>query len=173
MSANISTANLPLSGELQNTSSARILLLSCFLGAVMGVVFIIVQPMFGMDTLTSRHAAAYQQLGNWSATPAIAIAWIAHMAVSVFYGLLSGLVILKFPQLKFIALFALAFTWITTLIAPPANAAIVQLVSFQHLQFEKLPALNFSFDVKFVLHLLFFAVISAVLYIYNNKASRS
>ena len=171
MNATISTTNFPVSDGVNTTSPVRLLLLASLLGAIMGVVFIIVQPMFGMDTLTSRHAAAYQQLGNWTAAPAIFIAWVAHMAVSIFYGLLSGLVILKFPTLKMISLFALAFTWITTLIAPPANAAIVQLVSFQQLQIEKLPALNFSFDVKFVLHLLFFAVISAVLYVYNNKSS--
>lgn len=135
----------------------------------MGVVFIIIQPLFGMDTLTSRHAAAYQKLGAWSSISAISIAWAAHLAVSVFYGLLSGLVISITSRLGIAALFTLAFAWLTTIVAPPANAAIVQLVSFQQLQVDKLPALNFSFDVKFVLHLVFFSAITAALLIYKNK----
>jgi len=142
------------------------------LGAVVGVLFIIVQPWFGMATLTSRHAAAYQELGNWAAAPAVIIAWIAHLAVSVFYGFISGLVILKYRSLGIIALFTLAFSWITTLIAPPANALIVQLVSFQQIRPEALPGLNFLLDAKFFLHLWFFVAIVAVLYVYQNRRQR-
>lgn len=135
----------------------------------MGVVFIVIQPLFGMDTLTSRHAAAYQKLGSWSSISAISIAWAAHLAVSVFYGLLSALVISTTSRLGIAALFTLAFSWLTTIIAPPANAAIVQLVCFQQLQVHKLPVLNFSFDEKFVLHLVFFSAITAALITYKNK----
>ncbi|UTW12143.1 hypothetical protein [Marinobacterium rhizophilum] len=148
----------------------QLLFMAGILGAVMGIVFIVIQPFFGMDTLTSRHAAAYQKLGNWNGTAAIAIAWVAHLAVSVFYGLLSGIVILKTMRLELVALFTLAFSWLTTVIAPPANAAIVQLVSFQNIQFSQLPSVNFSLDVKFVLHLVFFAAISATLYVYGKKS---
>lgn len=161
-----------ISNKPQKTNRLKLLFIACLLGAVMGVVFIVIQPWFGMDTLTSRHAAAYQKLGNWSSIAAITIAWSAHMTVSVFYGLLCGLVLLKTSRLGIIALFILAFTWLTTIIAPPANAIIVQLVSFQHIQINKLPSLNFSFDVKFVLHLLFFAAISAALFIYKKRFSR-
>ncbi|WP_372882361.1 hypothetical protein [Psychromonas sp.] len=152
-----------------NTYPAQLLSIACLLGALVGVVFIVIQPFFGMDTLTSRHAAAYQQLGNWSSIAAITIAWGAHLAVSVFYGLLSGVVILRTARLEFVALFTLLFTWLTTVIAPPANAMIVQFVSFQQINIDKLPGVNFSLDVKFVLHLLFFAVISAVLYLNKKK----
>ena len=153
----------------QNTRQAQFLLFACLLGALMGVVFIVIQPLFGMDTLTSRHAAAYQQLGNWGGVAAIIMAWSAHLAVSVFYGLLSGIAVLSTERLGIVALFTLAFSWLTTIIAPPANAIIVQLVSFQHIQTGQLPSLNFSMDIKFALHLVFFAVISVALYIYNNK----
>jgi hypothetical protein len=146
--------------------------MACLFGVVMGVVFIVVQPLFGMDTLTSRHAAAYQQLGGWSSAAAITIAWAAHLAVSVFYGLLSGIVILKTSRLWLITLFTLAFSWLTTVIAPPANAMIVQLVSFQQLQIDQLPSLNFSLDVKFVLHLVFFAAISIALYFYKKLSTQ-
>lgn len=147
----------------------QILFMACLFGAVMGVVFIVVQPWFGMDTLTSRHAAAYQQLGGWSSVTAVIIAWTAHMAVSVFYGFLSGLVMLSTARLELVALATLVFSWLTTLIAPPANAIIVQMVSFQHLKVSELPGLNVSLDVKFVLHLVFFAAISVALYVYKKR----
>lgn len=156
----------------QNMFRVQLLFMACLLGAVMGVVFIVIQPLFGMDTLTSRHAASYQKLGNWSSLAAITIAWTAHLAVSVFYGFLSGIAVLSTSQLKIVALFTLAFSWLTTVIAPPANAIIVQLVSFQQIQINQLPALNFSLDVKFVLHLVFFAAISAPLYVYKKKVRR-
>ncbi len=155
------------------TSHVPLLFMACVLGAIVGVLFIIVQPLFGMDTLTSRHAAAYQQMGSWSAMPALIIAWAAHLAVSVFYGLISGIVIMNYRQMSLVALFTLAFSWITTLIAPPANALIVQWVSFQQIRPEALPGLNFHLDAKFVLHLGFFAVISAVLYVYRNRQQPS
>ena len=155
------------------TPQVHLLFMACVLGAIVGVLFIIVQPLFGMDTLTSRHAAAYQQLGGWSAMPALIIAWLAHLAVSVFYGLLSGIVILEYRQLSLVALFTLAFSWITTLIAPPANAMIVQLVSFQQIKPEALPGLNFMLDAKFFLHLFFFVAIVAGLYVYKNRQQPS
>lgn len=149
-----------------------LLVVAAMLGVVAGVVFILIQPMFGMDTLTSRHAGSYQTLGDWGRVTAIIIAWTAHLAVSVFYGLLCGVLLLSTMRLTRIALFTLIFTWITTVIAPPANAMIVQLVSFQHLQLEKLPGLNVSLDVKFWLHFLFFAAITAVLYAYRKTVNK-
>jgi hypothetical protein len=140
--------------------------MACLLGVVMGIIFIAVQPWFGMAALTGRHAALYQQLGHWNSVAAIVIAWAAHLAVSVFYGVLCGAVMLRTARVKFIALFTLVVSWLTTVIAPPANAIIVQLVSFQQIQFSKLPSLNFSLDVKFLLHLVFFVAISVGLYIY-------
>ena len=153
-------------------SPVQLLFMACLLGAVMGVVFIVIQPLFGMATLTSRHAAAYQQLGNWSSVAAVTIAWTAHLAVSVYYGFWSGVVILSTARLALVTLFTLAFSWLTTVIAPPANAMIVQLVSFQHIKVNQLPGFNFSLDVKFVLHLVFFAAISAALYVYKKRVKR-
>lgn len=160
-----------VSNKPQKFVHSRFLTIALILGAVMGILFIVFQPLFGMDTLTSRHAAAYQQLGNWSAIPAIIIAWIAHMGVSLFYGLLSGLVFLKTSKLGVVALYTLFFSWLTTVIAPPANALIIQLVALQQINLDKLPGLNFSFDVKFALHLIFFAVISVGLYVYKRRCS--
>ncbi|WP_423928248.1 hypothetical protein [Dokdonella sp.] len=137
----------------------------------MGVLFIIIQPVFGMETLTSRHAQMYQQLGHWSSGAAVAIAWIAHMSVSVIYGFLSGIVVLRSTRLPIVALFTLVFSWLTTLLAPPANAIIVQLVSFQEINAGGLPGMNFSLDAKFMLHLMFFAAIGAALHAYRKHLS--
>ncbi|MGQ7843933.1 hypothetical protein ACUNV4_05620 [Granulosicoccus sp. 3-233] len=156
-----------------DVSSRQLLLISCLLGAVVGVLFIIVQPLFGMDTLTSRHAAAYQQLGDWSVLPAVIIAWVAHLAVSVFYGLISGIVMIRYRPSSVIVLFTVIFSWVTTLIAPPANALIVQLVSFQEIRPQALPGLNFLLDAKFLLHLLFFAAISSALFVYRQRQQAS
>lgn len=164
----VTTKLVTLSGR-KKISQARLLLMACLLGVVMGVLFILVQPLLGMDTLTSRHAAMYQKLGGWNAMPALVIAWFIHLAVSVLYGLLSGFVVLKARRLAFVALVIVAFSWVTTVIAPPANAVIVQLVSFQHIESGNLPGLNFNFDEKFVLHLLFFAVIAGALHVYKRS----
>lgn len=173
MTTDIQTKSPDSPAGVMKSPAVHLLLLSCAVGAAVGVLFIVVQPLFGMDTLTSRHAAAYQNMGSWSATPALILAWLAHLLVSVFYGLISGLVFVKYQRLGVIALFTLAFSWVTTVIAPPANALIMQLVSFQQIRPEGLPALNFSLDAKFVLHLGFFVVIVAALYIYTNTQKPS
>ena len=169
MTTDIGTTNPAALDSENNIPQTRFLFIACLLGLIVGVLFILVQPLFGMDTLTSRHASLYQKLGNWSAIPALVIAWFAHLVVSVLYGLMSGIVVIKFVQLRFVVLFTLAFSWVTTVIAPPANAIIVQLVSFQNIQSDNLPGLNFNLDEKFVLHLLFFGVITSALYVYKNK----
>ncbi len=156
-----------------NMRSTRLLLLAGLLGLVVGVLFILVQPLFGMDPLTSRHAAAYQKLGGWSAAPAWAIAWFAHLAVSVAYGLMSGLLVITATRWPWMVLGTLAFGWVTTVIAPPANAIIVQWVSVQRLDLGNLPALNLALDEKFVLHLAFFAVITAILHAGSRRQARS
>jgi hypothetical protein len=153
----------------RETTHLKLLVIACLLGIVMGVVFIVIQPLFGMETLTSRHAAAYQQIGSLGSVTAISIAWFAHILVSVFYGLLCGLVLIKTSSLQTIILFNLLFTWITTIIAPKANAMIVQVVSLHKVQLGSLPSLNFSLDAKFALHLVFFAVISLGLYFYKKR----
>ena len=101
--------------------------------------------------------------------PALWVAWLAHLAVSVAYGLMGGVVVLTVARWPWVALWTLVFTWVTTVIAPPANAIIVQMVSFQQLSASKLPALNFSFDEKFLLHLAVFVAIVAPLYLFKTS----
>ncbi len=169
MPAEIKTSNAPVLNGGKPIHTARLIFMAGLLGVAVGVLFILVQPLFGMDTLTSRHAALYQQLGGWSATPAVLIAWFAHLTVSVLYGLMSGIVVMTVSRLKLVAMLTLAFAWVTTVIAPPANAIIVQLVAYGHIDGNKLPGLNFNLDEKFVLHLAFFAAISGVLYLYRSN----
>jgi hypothetical protein len=152
----------------KNIHPTRWLLGAGLLGIVVGILFILVQPLFGMDPLTSRHAAAYQHLGNWSPLPAMIIAWLAHLVVSVLYGLMGGVVVMAASRWPWVVLWTLVFTWVTTVIAPPANAIIVQLVSLQLVDVNKLPSLNFSFDEKFVLHLVVFVAITAPLWGYKK-----
>ncbi|QCB44599.1 hypothetical protein [Hydrogenophaga sp. PAMC20947] len=175
MTADIRKTSPPVSMRGKEMDAVRLLFVAGLLGLVVGVLFILVQPFFGMDTLTSRHAAAYQQLGGWSATPALLMAWFAHLAVSLVYGLMCGLVVMAVSRMPMIALWTLAFTWVTTVIAPPANALIVQLVSYQQLDAGKLPGLNFNFDEKLALHLVVFAAIIGPLYVYRkmNPVGRS
>ena len=137
------------------------------MGLAVGVLFIGVQPWFGMDTLTSRHAAAYQQLGGWSPWPALIMARIAHLAVSLVYGLMGGAVVMAALGWPWVAGWTLVLSWVTTVIAPPANAIIVQLVSFQRLHLGQLPALNFSLDEKLVLHLVVFLTIVAAMVVFK------
>ncbi|OAD42904.1 hypothetical protein LPB72_06420 [Hydrogenophaga crassostreae] len=168
MTANSRATSPAIATRGKPVDPIRWLFVAAVLGFVVGVLFILVQPFFGMDTLTSRHAAAYQQLGGWSATPAMLMAWFAHLAVSVVYGLMGGLVVWAVSRLSIVALWTLVFTWVTTVIAPPANALIVQLVSFQQIDPGKLPALNFNFDEKLALHLVVFAAIIGPLYAYRK-----
>ncbi|MDO6563120.1 hypothetical protein Q4488_06935 [Amphritea sp. 1_MG-2023] len=169
MSAINSQTSNPLLSLLPRDFRSQLLAMAVMLGVVAGVIFILIQPLFGMDTLTSRHAQSYQALGDWGQVTAIMMAWTAHLAVSVLYGLMCAVLVLSTSRLTMITLVTLLFSWITTIIAPPANAMIVQLVSLQQLQLDKLPGFNLSLDVKFILHLFFFAAISAVLYGYSKR----
>jgi hypothetical protein len=44
------------------------------IGIFSSIAFIVIQPLFGMLTLTSRHASAYINLGNYNETTAIVLA---------------------------------------------------------------------------------------------------
>jgi hypothetical protein len=83
--------------------------------------------------------------------------------------LLCGLVVLRTARLDVVLFATIVLAWLTTIVAPPANVIIVQFVSSRDIQLSQLPDFNFSLDVKFVLHLVFFAVISVALFRYMKK----
>ena len=145
------------------------LLIGAIIGFIVGVLFIYVQPLFGMSPLTDRHAAAYVKLSDMSPSVAIVIAWFAHLLVSTAYGIASAVALLISRNLFTYLLQIVVLGWFTTVIAGPANQLIVRLVTTKSFpSFEKLPALNFNLDAKLALHLIFFLVIGLFLLSFNR-----
>ncbi len=154
----------------------KTLIIGAIIGFIVGVLFIFVQPLFGMSPLTDRHAAAYIKLGDISPSMAIVIAWSAHLLVSIAYGLATATALLISRNLPVFALLIVALGWFTTVIAGPANQLIVRAVTSKSFpSLENLPALNFNLDPKLALHLIFFLVIGLFLLGYSrfSKVERS
>jgi hypothetical protein len=145
------------------------LIIGAFIGLIVGVLFIYVQPYFGMTTLTSRHAGAYVKLSDITPSIASIIAWSAHLFVSVGYGVVTAIALFISKNLIVFGLQTLVLGWFTTVIAGPANELIIRLVTSNHFpSFTGLPALNFNFDAKLALHVVFFAVISLFILLYKR-----
>lgn len=129
-------------------------------GFIAGVIFILVQPLFGMETLTSRHAAAYINLGGYSEAASHALAWFVHSSVSIFYALLAA-VIFNFNHsllVSFVQVVVLG--WLTTLMATPANEWVVKVVTTKQFPaLDSLSALNTQVGPKLWLHMLFFVIV--------------
>lgn len=153
----------------QNTT--KLLFFAAIIGLIVGVIFIFVQPLFGMSPLTQRHAEGYMKLSSMSQSSALISAWIMHLLVSISYGIASALALLMSRKIVTYSLQILFLSWVTTVIAPPANAFLVKLIgtkSFPAL--NGLPAMNFSVDAKLILHLIFFAAIAIVLWFYQRSS---
>lgn len=145
-----------------------------FVGLVASIVFIIVQPLFGMSTLTSRHALAYVSLGGYSETSAMILSWFVHVGVSICYALLSMLIFNLNRSLLVCVLQVLILGWITTLIATPANEFVVKLVttlSFPNL--SSLSAVNTDVGPKLWLHIAFFAFVMVGIWLANMKSIKN
>ena len=141
-------------------------------GLIIGVAFIFVQPLFGMSPLTERHAQGYMSLSSMNYGTAITLAWLAHLFVSACYGMAMGIA-LKMSN-KFVPLIVfqiLTLGWITTILAPPANALLVKVIgSGVFPVLSSLPSFNFTLDAKLSLHVMFFAAIALLLYLYERRA---
>lgn len=152
------------------SNNMRLLLTGSILGLIVGVLFIYIQPLFGMSPLTQRHAEGYMNLNEMSHNMAIFIAWCVHLFISVCYGIACSMAFLMSKSNVSYAAKIIFLSWITTVIAPPANAFLVKFIGTQSLSsFAGLPALNFGIDAKFMLHLLFFSVIAASIYLFRRK----
>lgn len=150
-------------------NTKKTLITGAIVGFIVGVLFIYAQPLFGMSALTDRHAAAYTKLSNISPASAIIIAWAAHLIVSIAYGIATALALLISKNTISFAVQVFALGWFTTVIAGPANQLIVRVVTSPGFPaLNDLPALNFSFDAKLILHVLFFAAIALFLYAFNR-----
>ena len=149
----------------------KTLLIGAIIGFFVGMLFIYVQPLFGMSPLTDRHAAAYVKLSDISPSMAIIIAWSAHLLVSTAYGLASAIALLISRNLAIFSLIIIALGWFTTVIAGPANQLIVRVVTSKSFpSLENLPALNFNLDAKLALHLIFFLFIGLFLLGYSRMS---
>lgn len=139
-------------------------------GLIASIAFILVQPFFGMATLTSRHAAAYVHYGTYSDTAALILSWVVHIGVSIFYALLSTM-IFNFNHSFLVSVGQMiGLGWLTTLIATPANEWVVKLVTTaQFPAFNSLTALNTQIGPKLWLHMLFFGFVLGGLYLTRIK----
>lgn len=131
-----------------------------FIGLISAIAFILIQPLFGMSTLTSRHAAAYMNIGGYDKSTAIILSWCVHISVSLFYTYIS-LLIYKLNSSSVVNIVQIVFLgWVTTLLATPANEWVVKLITTQQLpSISALSALNTEIGPKLWLHIMFFVLI--------------
>jgi len=143
---------------------------AALIGFTASIIFILVQPLFGLSTLTSRHALAYVKLGEYSELTAMLIAWFVHISVSIAYAQLSSLIFTINHSLKINVIQVVFFGWLTTLIATPANEFVVKLVTtgtFPAL--SSLSGLNMEIGPKFWLHIVFFVFVMIGLVLTKDK----
>jgi len=139
------------------------------IGLIASIAFILAQPLFGMSTLTSRHAAAYMT-GGYNESVAIVLSWIVHISVSIFYAFIS-IVIFNANNTVLASIGqVVVLGWITTMTATPANEWVVKLVNSQSIpSFTQLSAINTDIGPKFWLHVVFFAFIVTLLWLSKIK----
>jgi hypothetical protein len=142
-------------------------------GFIASIAFILVQPIFGMATLTSRHAAAYINFGAYGETVALLLSWFVHVSVSIFYGVLSTAIFYFNSSIVVNAGQVVALGWFTTLIATPANEFVVKLVTTKQFpDLTTLAALNTQTGPKLWLHILFFVFVVGALWFIKIKKLR-
>lgn len=150
----------------------KTLLESLLIGTFAAIVFIIVQPMFGMLTLTSRHSTAYTEIGNYAPGIALILSWLVHIGVSVFYTFVS-LTIYKLNNSTFANVLQIAFLgWVTTLLATPANEWVVRFItSGKFAELSSLSGLNTEIGPKLWLHVFFFLLLVISFWVIQTKSS--
>ncbi|GAB2684521.1 hypothetical protein Q4574_05210 [Aliiglaciecola sp. 3_MG-2023] len=136
------------------------LITTFFIGIFASIAFILIQPLFGMLTLTSRHATAYMEIGNYSAIIAMTLSWLVHIGVSVFYTFISLSIYNINHSILVSFLQIIVLGWVTTLIATPANEWVVKFITTGQLTtISSLSDLNTQVGPKLWLHILFFALV--------------
>lgn len=148
----------------------KLLKVGVLAGIVVGVLFIYVQPFYGMTPVTDRHAALYSELTNFGYATAITVAWVTHLCVAILHGIaIVFMLILSGGAMSYFTTLV-GMAWFASLIAAPVNAVIVSLVSTGSLPLLlKLPPLNIQLDEKFALHLTLFIAIGAVVWLYRRE----
>ncbi len=148
----------------------NIFIKSILIGLIASIAFILIQPFFGLATLTSRHAAAYINLGGYNETIALILSWFVHVSVSIAYAILSTFIFSINSTIVVSTIQVLVLGWITTLIATPANEWVVKLVTTQRLpDISTLAPINTHIGPKFWLHVMFFIFVIIGLYVVKIK----
>lgn len=155
--------------EMKDTK-INILFIAISIGLIASVAFILIQPLFGMATLTSRHASAYLSNVAYSETSALLVSWLVHVSVSVLYVLLST-VIFNFNHSLLVSVGqVIVLGWLTTIIATPANEFVVKLITTERFpSLSSLSELNTEVGPKLWLHILFFAFVLGGLWLTRIK----
>lgn len=150
------------------------LLTALAIGLIASIAFILIQPFFGMATLTSRHAAAYVNQGGYTEITALILSWLVHVSVSMAYAVASAIIFYINRSVLVSVLQIFAWGWFTTLIATPANEWVVKLVTMHEFTaFNQLQPLNTDIGPKFWLHVMFFVFVVAGLWaVQVNKGSK-
>ncbi|WP_298943401.1 hypothetical protein [uncultured Psychromonas sp.] len=148
----------------------NIFIKAIFIGIVASIVFILIQPFFGLSTLTSRHAAAYVNLGGYNETVALILSWFVHVSVSTAYAILSAFIFSINSTIAVSTIQVFVLGWVTTLIATPANEWVVKLVTTQTFpDISSLASINTELGAKFWLHVMFFVLVIIGLYVVSTK----
>ena len=136
------------------------LITAFIVGLIASIAFIIFQPLFGLATLTSRHAAAYVNFGGYSEVSALILSWFVHISVSIAYAVISTVIFNYNNSLWISSLQVIVLGWFTTLIATPANEWVVKLVTTRiFTPLSELAPLNTDIGPKFWLHVMFFVFV--------------
>ncbi len=135
------------------------------IGVSAAVLFILVQPLFGMETITSRHSQAYISQGGYSDIAAITLSWGLHTLVSIVYATAS-IAIYTLNSSKWVSLGqVLLLGWVSTLIATPANVIAIKVITLGYFpDFSTVPPLNGDVGPKLWLHIVFFVLVLAMAY---------
>ena len=149
----------------------NIFIKAIFIGIVASIVFILIQPFFGLSTLTSRHAAAYVNFGGYNETVALILSWFVHVSVSTAYAILSAFIFSINSTIAVSTIQVFVLGWVTTLIATPANEWVVKLVTTQTFpDISSLASINTELGAKFWLHVMFFVLVIVGLYLGKVKS---
>ena len=138
----------------------KMFLTALAVGLVSSIAFILIQPLFGLSTLTSRHAAAYVLHGDYSENNALILSWVVHISVSVAYAMLSTFIFTLNRSLPVSIGQVVLLGWFTTLIATPANQLVVKVATtMQFPALSSLAPLNTAIGPKLWLHIVFFVFV--------------
>ncbi len=143
------------------------------IGILASILFIVIQPMFGIDTITGRHTQAYVSQGNYTVATATIIAWAVHVIVSVFYALASVIIFRINSSFIVSSVQIMVLGWVSTLLATPANVFVITAITTQSLpDLSSIPPLNMALGAKFWLHIIFFVLVVVTLHLVDSRERR-